>query len=315
MNPPFAQLVIAKDFSVRRSELTCPAHSLKMMTKAAGSGADEVIFDLEDACAVSQKIEARKTLVDALKSLSFGKTVRAFRPNSLRTKYFYRDVIDVLENAGSFVDVVVLPKVESASDVVFADRLITQIEQNMGWELGRIRLEILIESAKAVLHAEEIALSSKRVASLIFGVADYAGDIGARDFAADSDRTFLFARSQIVAAARSAGVDAIDAVTVQFKDLAQVRKDSEAGARLGFDGKWAIHPSHVEVIHQVYTPSKGELEHALRVLKAYEQADAQGQGAIVLDDEMVDAASLRVEWKKLAVGKKAGLVNDQHQLI
>jgi citrate lyase subunit beta / citryl-CoA lyase len=312
----YAQLVIAKDFAVRRSELTCPAHSLKMMAKAAASSADEVIFDLEDACAVSQKVEARKILIEALKTLDFKGKIRAFRPNSVRTKYFYRDVIDVLEAAGANVDVVVIPKVYGAEDVLFADRLITQVEMNSGLPVGRIKLEVLIESAKGLLRAEEIASCSPRMDSLIFGIADYAGDVGARDFTQEQFQTFHYPKAHIIAAARAAGISVIDNVTVQFRDLEQVRRDAEGGARLGFDGKWAIHPSHVDIIHAAYAPSRAELERALAIMEAYRKADVeQGQGAIVFNDEMVDAASLRVEWKKLAVAIKAGLMDAQGHLV
>src|SRR5215468_310481 len=141
----YEQLVIARDFSIRRTELTCPAHSLKMMTKAAGSEADEVILDLEDSCAVSQKVEARKTLIEALNTLDF--------KNKIRAKFFYRDVIEVVEAAGKNIDVMVLPKTYGPADVQFADRLLTQIEQNMGFEIGRIKLEVLIESAEACIKA------------------------------------------------------------------------------------------------------------------------------------------------------------------
>src|SRR5258708_39179566 len=157
-----------QDISVRRTELACPAHSLKMMAKAAASDADEVIFDLEDGCALSQKVEARKTLIEALNSLDFKGKIRAFRPNGIRTRFFYRDVIEVVEAAGPNIDVMVLPKMQEASDVLFADLLLTQIEQNVGLPAGRIRLEALIESAKGVLHAEQIAASTPRLASLIF---------------------------------------------------------------------------------------------------------------------------------------------------
>jgi citrate lyase subunit beta/citryl-CoA lyase len=306
---PYEQLVIAKDFAVRRSELTCPAHSMKMMSKAAASDADEVILDLEDACAVSQKVEARRTLIEALKTLDFRGKIRAFRPNSVRTKYFYRDVIDVLEEAGAYVDVVVIPKVYGKEDVLFVDRLITQVEMNAGLPVGRIKLEVLIESARAVLHAEEIATCSPRMESLIFGIADYAGDVGAKDFTQEQFQTFHYPKAHIIAAARAAGISVIDNVTVQFRDLDQVRRDAEGGAKLGFDGKWAIHPSHVELINTAYSPSRPELERAAAIMDAYAKADVErGEGAIVFNDEMVDAATLRVEWKKLAVAKKAGLI-------
>lgn len=316
MSGHYEQLVIAREFSVRRTELTCPAHSMKMMTKAADSSADEVILDLEDSCAVSQKVEARKTLVQALTTLDFHGKIRAFRPNNIRTKYFYRDVIDVVEAAGKFIDVVVIPKVYTAEDVLFVDRLLTQVEENSGLPVGKIKLEVLIESAKALLRAEEIAACTPRMASLIFGIADYAGDIGAKEMTKEQFQTFHYPKAHTIAAARAAGIDVIDNVTLHFKDLDQVRKDAEQGAKLGFDGKWAIHPSHIDIINSVYTPSRDELKRALAIMDEYAKADKEkGMGAIVFGDEMVDAATLRVEWKKLAVAKKAGLINDHNELV
>lgn len=309
---PYEQLVIAREFSVRRTELTCPAHSMKMMSKAADSAADEVILDLEDSCAVSQKVDARKTLVEALKTLDFKGKIRAFRPNNVRTPYFYRDLIDVVENAGKFVDCVVIPKVYGADDVLFVDRLLTQIEESAGLPSGRIKLEVLIESAKGLLRAEEIAACTPRMASLIFGIADYAGDVGARELTREQFQTFHYPKAHTIAAARAAGIDVIDNVTLHFRDLDQVKKDAEQGARLGFDGKWAIHPSHIEIINATYTPSQEELKRALAIMEQYEKADREsGLGAIVYQDEMVDAATLRVEWKKIAVAKKAGLLGPE----
>lgn len=280
-----------------------------MMAKAAASAADVVILDLEDACAVSQKVAARATLIEALTTLDFGGKLRAFRPNNVRTKFFYRDVIEVVEAAGRNLDVLVLPKVYGPDDVKFADRLLTQIEQQMGYELGRIRLEVLIESAEAVLKAYEIATASPRMASLIFGIADFAGDIGARGFVHDQFRQFHYPKMQTIVAARAAGIDVIDNVTVQFRDAAQCRSDAEQAAQLGFDGKWAIHPDQVAIINQAFTPTPAELERATEILALYEQADLdRGLGAIVYRDEMVDAATLRVERKKVAVAKKAGIL-------
>lgn len=305
----YEQLVIARDFSVRRSELTCPAHSLKMMSKAAASEADEVILDLEDSCAVSQKVEARKTLIEALNTLDFKGKIRAFRPNNIRTKFFYRDVIDIVEEAGKNIDVMVLPKVYDAADVLFADRLLTQVEQNLGLPIGRIKMEVLIESAKAVIHAYEIASSTPRMAGLIFGIADYAGDIGAKELTTEQFAVYHYPKAKTIAAARAAGIDVIDNVTLQFRDLDQCEKDARAASQMGFDGKWAIHPEQVKVINRIFSPSKDELLRAQEIMELYKTADLdQGLGAIVYKDEMVDAATLRVEWKKLAVAKKAGLL-------
>jgi citrate lyase subunit beta/citryl-CoA lyase len=225
-------------------------------------------------------------------------------------------LIDVLEAAGKFVDVVVIPKVYGAEDVLFVDRLISQIEENAGLEHGRIKLEVLIESARAMLHAEEIAACTPRMASLIFGIADYAGDIGSKELTHRQFEVHHYPKHHTIAAARAAGIDVIDNVTLHFKDLAQVRKDAEAGANLGFDGKWAIHPSHIDIINEVYTPSRQELERALAILEAYRKADVEaGQGAIVFGEEMVDAATLRVEWKKIAVARRAGLIDEHDRLV
>jgi citrate lyase subunit beta/citryl-CoA lyase len=295
--------------TVRRSELACPAHSLKMMAKAAASEADEVVFDLEDGCAPSQKVAARKTLVEAFTTLDFRGKIRSFRTNGIYTKFFYRDLIDVVEGAGRNIDVVVIPKVQDAADVLFADRLLTQVEQNIGLPAGRIRLEVLIESAKGVLHAEQIAASTPRLAGLIFGVVDYAGNIGARDPVREQFALYHYPKAKTVAAARAAGIDVIDGVTLQFRDLQQCEHDARSAARMGFDGKWAIHPDQVPVINRVFTPSAEEITRAREIIDLYRRGDVDsGVGAMVYKDEMVDAASLPAERKKLAIARKTGLL-------
>jgi len=294
--------------AVRRSELACPAHSLKMMVKAAAREADEVIFDLEDGCAPTQKLAARKTLIDAFNTLDFHGKIRAFRANALDTRFFYRDVIEVVEAAGANIDVLVVPKVHDVADVLFADRLLTQIERNMGWDVGRIKLEVLIESAAGVLHAEEVAAATPRLAALIFGVVDYAGNIGARDPVREQFALYHYPKAKTVAAARAAGIDVIDGVTLQFRDLELCEHDARLAAQMGFDGKWAIHPDQVTVINRAFTPSPQELERAREILDAYEKSDrGAGVGAFVYKDEMVDAASLPIERKKLAIARKCGL--------
>jgi citrate lyase subunit beta/citryl-CoA lyase len=295
--------------TVRRSELACPAHSLKMMARAAACEADEVVFDLEDGCAPSQKVAARKTLVEAFATLDFHGKIRAFRPNGIHTKFFYRDVIDVVEAAGRNIDVVVIPKVQDAADVLFADLLLTQIEQNIGLPAGRIRLEVLIENAKGVLHAEQIAASTRRLVGLIFGVVDYAGSIGARDPVREQFALYHYPKAHVVAAARAASIDVVDGVTLQFRDLKQCEHDARSAAQMGFDGKWAIHPGQVPVINRVFTPSSEEITRAREIIDLYEHADINsGVGAMVYKDEMVDAASLPAERKKMAIARKTGLL-------
>ncbi len=303
------QMVMPRDFIVRRSELTVPGHSLKMMAKAAASTADQVMFDLEDACAVSQKVAARQTLIEALKTLDFRGKIRTFRPNNIRTKFFYRDLIEVVEAAGQFLDGIVIPKCDGPEDILFVDRLLSGIEENMGFEIGRIKLEVLIESANAVLHAEGIAKSTPRMGGLIFGLVDYAGDIGAQETGAEQFFYYNYAKAKCIAAARAAGISAVDGVTLAIRDPEACRRDARMGARMGFDGKWAIHPSQIEIINEAYSPSAEEIATAQRIVEAYQQADIQnGLGAIVIDDQMIDAAQLRLEWRRLTIARKAGLL-------
>lgn len=308
MHPPKIQMVMARDFVVRRSELTVPGHSLKMMSKAAASGADQVMFDLEDACAVSQKVEARRTVIEAFNTLDFAGKIRAFRPNSSRTRFFYRDLLEVVEAAGRNIDVIVIPKCCGPEDILVVERLLDGIEENMGFEVGRIKLEVLIESADAVLHAEQIAKSTPRMSGLIFGLVDFAGDIGAQELGEEQFFYYNYAKAKCITAARAAGITVVDGVTLAIRDPEACRRDARMGARMGFDGKWAIHPSQVEIIHEAYTPDAQAIARARQIIEAYEQADVQGGlGAIVIDDQMVDAALLRVEWRTLAIARKAGL--------
>ncbi len=307
--PPKAQMVMARDFIVRRSELTVPGHSLKMMAKAASSTADQVMFDLEDACAVSQKVEARKTVIEALNTLDFGGKIRTFRPNNIRTKFFYRDLIEVVEAAGKNIDAIVIPKCYGPEDILFVDRFLSQIEENMNFEPGRIKLEVLIESADAVLHAESIAKCTPRVGGLIFGLVDFAGDIGAQELGSEQFFYYNYAKAKTITAARAAGVTVVDGVTLAIRDTEACRRDAKMAVRMGFDGKWAIHPSQIDIIHEVFTPTLEEVAQAKHIIDEYEKADVQGGlGAIVIDDQMIDAAVLRVEWKKLAIAQKSGLV-------
>jgi citrate lyase subunit beta / citryl-CoA lyase len=300
-----------RDFAVRRTELACPGHSLKMMAKAAAGEADEVIFDLEDGCALSQKEPARKTVIEALNTLDFRGKIRAFRPNGVHTKFFYRDLIEVVEAAGAGIDVVVLPKVHERADVSFADRLLTQIELNTGLPVGRIKLEALIESARGVLHAEQIAAASPRMVALIFGAVDYAGDIGLRSPAGNQSNqsVYHYPKAATIAAARAAGIDAIDGITPNFRDLEQCERDARSAVEMGFSGKWAIHPDQVPVINRVFTPSLEEINRAEEILDLYRKADLNsGTGVIVYKNEMIDAANLHGEWKKLAIARKLRMI-------
>ncbi|KPL80327.1 HpcH/HpaI aldolase/citrate lyase family protein [Herpetosiphon geysericola] len=295
---------------IRRSEMTCPAHSLAMISKAAVSEADEVIIDLEDACAVSQKIAARATVIQALQTLDFGQKLVAVRPNAVQTHYHYRDVVEIVEAAGDKIDVLVIPKIETGDDVRFVDRLLSQIEANIGLAVGSIKLEVLIEGTRALQAVDHIANASPRLESLIFGLADYAGDLGARS-ADDQWGMFAYPKHKMLVAAKAAGLAAIDNVTFAFRDPEACQHDAERAAAMGFDGKWAIHPAQVPIINQAFLPTAAEIAEAQRLINAYAEADQDaGLGAIAIDDQMIDAASLRVHAKKLALAKRAGLIEN-----
>ena len=300
----------ARELPIRRSELTCPGHSLKMMAKALAAGADQVMFDLEDACAISQKEAARATVIEALRGRARdARPCVTFRPNGVDTRFCYRDLITVVEAAGANLDGVVIPKVNGPEEIAFVDRLLRQIEETVGLPVGRIGVEALIESAAGVLHAEQIATASPRMTGLVFGMVDYAGDVGARELGAEQFFYYNYAKAKTIAAARAAGLTCVDGVTLAVRDLDTCRRDAEMAARMGFDGKWAIHPAQVPVINAVFTPSADEIAQARRIMAAYERADVeQGSGAIVVDDLMIDAAQLRVERRRLAVARAAGLL-------
>lgn len=294
---------------VRRSEQTTPGHSEKLCAKAASGNADMVMLDLEDACAVSQKVDARKVVGKALAENDWGQKIRGFRANNIRTIWCLDDIIEVLTIARDAVDVIVIPKVYGPEEIHYYDFLFNQLEYKLNMK-KQVKFEVLIESAAAALKAYDIAKASPRMDALIFGIADYAGDVNARVMKGDEQfQVFHWAKSQVVTAARAALIDSIDNVTLDYKDLDQVRKDAVNARNMGFDGKWCIHPTHVEVVNEVFTPSDEEIKRATEIIGAYDKADKeQGLGAITFGTEMVDAATLRVERWKLSIARRVGKI-------
>ena len=258
--------------------------------------------------APSAKETARAAVIEAIRTLDWGDNIVAFRPNGFTTEWAYRDIIEVVEGAGDRLEVMVIPKVNGPEEIHYADFLLTQIEARLRHR-RRIRIEALIESAAAVLRAHEIARASDRMESLCFGIGDYAGDVGAHDIMSEQFGWFLYPKHQVLVAARAAGIDALDNVTLDVRNPEAARHDAERSARLGFDGKWAIHPDQVGPINEAFTPSAEQIAAAQRYVDAYERAGAEaGRGAITAGAEMVDAATVRVEARKLAVARKAGLL-------
>ena len=272
-----------------------------MFEKAANSGADFVFLDLEDAVAPGDKVQARKNVIEALQDIDWqgmGKTV-SVRINGLDTHYMYRDVVDVVEQAGQHLDTILIPKVGVAADVYMVDAMVTQIEEAMG--IGhRIGLEALIETTLGMANVEDIARSSGRMEALHFGVADYAASCRARttnigglnpDYPGDQWHEGL---SRMLVACRAYGVRAIDGPFGDFKDPDGFLLGARRAAALGYEGKWAIHPSQIELANQVFTPPAEEVDRARRILIALGEAAAEGRGAAQLDGRMIDAASARM---------------------
>lgn len=284
---------------LRRSELSTPGSSEKMMEKAAASAADLVFLDLEDAVAPNEKVSARSRVVEALNTLDWGSKTRAVRVNSLETEYAYQDIIHVVEEAGENLDIIIIPKVRSARDVWWVDVLLTQIESRLKRE-RRIGLEVLIEEVEAMINVEEIARSTPRLEALIFGPGDYSAsqgvDPGAAGGVSDSypGDVWHYARNKVIIAARAARIDTVDGPFAAFRDPDGYRRECIRAKTLGATGKWAIHPSQIEIANKVFSPTREEVDRARRLAAAYEEAEAKGLGAINVDGDMVDAATIRI---------------------
>ncbi|HKI42268.1 MAG: HpcH/HpaI aldolase/citrate lyase family protein [Mycobacterium sp.] len=288
----------APPFRIRRSELATPASSEHMCEVAARAGADVVFLDLEDACAPSAKKSARATAVAALTNLDWGKTTRAIRINGLDTPWCYGDIVEVVTGAREAVDVLIVPKARSARDIWWVDVLLTQLEEDLG--LSRpIGLEALIEEAEGLVNAAEIARASPRLEALIFGAGDLSASLRSRvdgNFDPQGDypgEFWHFARMQVLAAARAAGIGAIDAPYPAYRDLTGYRRAATQASLLGFDGKWAIHPDQVPVAHDVFTATATEVADARAVIADYGRAESDGLGAVGRDGKLVDAALMR----------------------
>jgi len=285
-----------------------------MQAKAATLASDQVLFDLEDATAPSEKAAARAVIVESLRTLDFGRRLVSVRVNGVDSAWCYRDVIDVVEAAGDRLDTIYLPKVESAADVQFADRLLDQIEQAQGWPRGRIGLEVLVESAGGLQRVDEIAAASPRLEALTFGPGDLSASlglgqlsIGTLDSGYPGD-VWHYALMRILVAARSNGLLAIDGPFAAFADLAGLEASAQRTAALGFDGKWVIHPSQIETVNRAYSPDPLVFARAEGILAAYRAAtEGEGRGAVRFEGEMIDEANRKMAESVARRGRWLGL--------
>ena len=286
---------------LQRSELAVPGSSPNMFEKAAASGADYVFLDLEDAVSPDDKEVARTSVIEVLGDIDWqglGKTV-SVRINGIDTHYMYRDVVNVVEQAGTRLDTIMIPKVGVPSDIYMVDAMLTQIEMAMGLT-QRIGLEVLIETTLGMANVEAIATSSDRLEAMHFGVADYAASCRARttnigglntDYPGDQWHS---AMSRILVACRAYGLRPIDGPFGDIKDSKGFMLGARRAAALGYEGKWAIHPSQIDLANEAFSPTEEEVERAQRILAALAEATADGRGAAQLEGRMIDAASARM---------------------
>jgi malyl-CoA/(S)-citramalyl-CoA lyase len=298
---------------LQRSELAVPGSSPQFFEKAARGKADAIFLDLEDAVAPDQKVQARANVIQALNEIDWGGKTLTVRINGLDTHYMYRDLIEVIEQGGERLDLIMVPKVGTAADVYAVDMLITQCEAAVG-RRKRLGLSHIIETALGMANVDAIAGASPRNEALHFGVADYAASTRARttniggpnpDYAILTDPSgdqprethwgdmWHYALARMVVAARAHGLRPIDGPFGDYSDPDGYRFAARRAAALGCEGKWAIHPSQIELAHEVMTPPAAEVATAHRILDAMAAASAEGKGAVSLDGKLIDIASIR----------------------
>lgn len=298
---------------LHRSELAVPGSNLRMLEKAPAAGADVVFLDLEDAVAPDDKAQARKNVIEALNDMDWSNCSVSVRINGLDTHYCYRDIVDVVEQAGDKLDTLLIPKVNRPADILFVSTLLEQIEAARGLE--PINLHILIETALGMANVESIAQTCpERLEAMVFGVADYAASTQARTTqmgGANPDYAVLthadaggrreghwgdqwhYAISRLVVACRAYGLRPIDGPFGDIQDAEGFLAVARSVAALGVEGKWAIHPSQIALANQVFTPGEAEVDRARRILSAMAEAAKAGRGAVALDGRLIDAASIR----------------------
>jgi citrate lyase subunit beta/citryl-CoA lyase len=301
----------------RRTCLAVPGSSEKMLGKAPGLGADMVFLDLEDSVAPLEKEAARENVVAAINEHDWGEAVLCVRVNAWDTEWTYRDVIHVVEGASERLDELMLPKVQSASEVQALDLVLTQIEQVTGRQ-STVGIEAQIETARGLINVEEICAASPRLETIIFGPADFAasaeipvltGGVQIPEYPGDH---FHYVFEKILMAGRANGLQVIDGPFLKIREIDALRDYCNRPRILGFDGKWALHPDQVTVINEVFTPTQEQFDKAFDILEAYEKASTEGgsgerKGAVMFGDEMIDEASRKMATKFVTRGERAGM--------
>ncbi|HET6916118.1 MAG TPA: CoA ester lyase [Acidimicrobiales bacterium] len=298
----------------RRSCHSVPGSSEKFLAKAPTLSADMFFLDLEDAVAPLEKEAARQKVVSAIREQEWGDAVMCVRVNAWDTKWTYGDVIEVVSNAGTRLDEIMLPKVQNAAQVVAMDLLLTQVEINAGLPAGHIGIEAQIETAQGLINVEEICAASPRLETVILGPVDFSASMGMPSLSGGllipeyPGDYFHYVFMKILMAGRANNLQVIDGPYVKVRDPEGFREYATRTQILGFDGKWSLHPDQLAILNEVFSPTQEQFDRAWEVLDAYRQAtEGDRKGAVMLGDEMIDEASRKVAVTLVARGERAGL--------
>jgi citrate lyase subunit beta / citryl-CoA lyase len=298
----------------RRSCLSVPGSSEKMLGKAPGLPADMVFLDLEDSVSPLEKEAARTKVVNAIKTQDWGDKVLCVRINAWDTEWTVFDVIEVVGQAGIRLEEVMLPKVQSAAEVIALDLLLSQVETKAGLPAGHIGIEAQIETTRGLINVEEICAASPRLETIIFGPADFAasmempvltGGVQIPEYPGDH---FHYVFSKILMAGRANGLQVIDGPFLKIREPDAFRDYCQRTKVLGYDGKWALHPDQVDILNELFSPTQEQFDRAWDILDAYEKATTEGErkGAVMFGDEMIDEASRKMATKFVRRGERAG---------
>jgi citrate lyase subunit beta/citryl-CoA lyase len=308
-------------FVIPRTEMTYPAHSMKLHQNAADPEkcpVDHVMADFEDACPYEFKGEkSRRVMVEALNTLDFGKKVVTIRPNNIHSRFFQGDLEAVVLGAPNRFHGIILPKTRGPEEIQATSKLLDDLEQRAGWHY-KLQIESLIETPQASIKAYEIATASDRMCGLIFGIADFAANLGVREIVENQNQNFHYAKQAMVVAAKAAGLHAVDNVFLRLwrkEDSPErvselqcgLREKNLGAANLGMDGTWVIHPQQAPICNECYTPSSEQVGEARRVIRLYHEKGG-GSMADPKTGEMIDEATIKIALMDLAKGAQAGMV-------
>lgn len=304
---------IMTDVTLRRTQLATPASDEGMMRSASSSDADEVFLDLEDSIGASEKDSARDALITAVQENDWSGQVLSYRINGIDTQWWYYDLIEVVSEVGGYIDDIIIPKVKRASDIYTIENLLVQVEKNAGFETGAIGLEPQIEDGQGMHNVYEIAHASDRLSSVIFGPGDYSVAVGApgldiEQFPDYPGYYWHYALSHINAAAKSAGLPCLDGPYADIEDEEGFRESCSYANLLGCDGKWAIHPSQIEIANEVFAPNPDVAEGAQRIVEAYAKAQEEGRGSVSVDGQMIDKATKEMAQEIVDRATAAGIL-------